>query len=168
MKFEQIVSVLDEITGKLDRALSLFTILLLGIIAVVVNLAVFYRHVLSAGLPWSEEVPKLGMVWMGFIGTSMALRREQHIGFYALINRLPAKMQTIFKLIGHFLVLFFLIILIKWGFFLAFTVGSSSVSPEMNISYLWLLLIVPIAGIFMALQLFMKILKSIVDLVGTP
>ncbi len=168
MKFEQIVSVLDQITGKLDKALGFFTILLLGVMAIVVNLGVFYRYVLMAGIPWSEEIPKFGMVCMGFIGTSMAIRKDMHIGFYALVERLPDKTQLLFKLLGNLLILFFLIVLVKWGFFLAFTVGFHSVSPQINISYFWLLLVVPIAGIFMILQLLIKILRTILSLVGTP
>ncbi len=168
LNFEQIVSVLDQITGKLDKALGLFTILLLGIMAVVVNLGVFYRYVLMAALPWSDEIPKLGMVWMGFIGTSMALRKDMHIGFYALVERLPDKTQLLFKLLGNLLILFFLVTLIKWGFFLAFTVGFHSVSPQINIAYFWLLLVVPIASIFMIFQLLIKILRIILSLVGTP
>jgi TRAP-type C4-dicarboxylate transport system permease small subunit len=168
LKFEGIVSVLDQITAKLDKVLSIFTILLLGVMAVIVNLGVFYRYVLLAGLPWSEEVPKFCMIWMGFIGTSMALRRDQHIGFYAVIERLPEKAHLFVKLLGNFLILFFLIFLIRWGFFLAFAVGPYSVSPQTGISYLWLLLVVPVAGIFMTLQLLMKILGGILSLVGNP
>ena len=166
MKFKGIVSVLDQITAKLDKGLSIFTILLLGIMTVIVNLGVFYRYVLMAGLPWSEEVPKFCMIWMGFIGTSMALRRDQHIGFYAVIERLPEKAYLLVKLLGNFLILFFLIFLIRWGFFLAFAVGPYSVSPQTGISYLWLLLVVPVAGIFMTLQLLMRILGGILSLVG--
>jgi len=168
LKIEQIVSVLDQITGWVDKVLGLFTILLLGIMAIVVNLGVFYRYVLTAAIPWSEEVPKFGMVLMGFIGTSMALRKDMHIGFYALIERLPVKTQLLFKLIGNLLILIFLIVLVKWGFFLAFTVGFHSITPQLNISYFWLLLIVPIASIFMMLQLLMKLLRIILSLVGTP
>ena len=159
MKFEDVVSTLDQITEKLDRVIGLIPITLLGIIAVVVNLGVFYRYVLSSGLPWSEEIPKFGMVWMGFIGTSMALRRDQHIGFYAVMERLPDKIQLVFKLISDLLILFFLIMLIWWGFFLAFTIGPYSVTPQLNISYFWLLQIVPISGILMALQLIIKIFR---------
>ena len=166
MKFEKIVSVLDQITAKLDKLLSVFTIVLLGVMAVIVNLGVFYRYVLMAGLPWSEEVPKFCMIWMGFIGTSMALRRDQHIGFYAVIERLPEKAYLLVKLFGNFLILFFLIFLIRWGFFLAFAVGPYSVSPQTGISYLWLLLVVPVAGIFLTIQLLMKILGGILSLVG--
>lgn len=168
MKFEQIVSVLDQITGKLDKVLGFFTILLLGVMAVVVNLGVFYRYVLMAGIPWSEEIPKFGMVWMGFIGTSMALRKDMHIGFYALVERLPDKAQLLFKLLGNLLILFFLIFLVRWGFFLAFTIGFHSVSPQINISYFWLLVIVPVAGILIIIQLLIKILRTILSLVKTP
>lgn len=168
MKFKSIVAVLDQITSKLDKVLSVFTILLLGVMAVIVNLGVFYRYVLLAGLPWSEEVPKFCMIWMGFIGTSMALRRDQHIGFYAVIEKLPKKGHLFVKLFGNLLILGFLIILIRWGIFLAFTVGPYSVSPQTGISYFWLLLIVPIAGLFMILQLLVKILEGILNLAGNP
>ena len=158
MKIDQIVSVLDQIAGKLDKALGILTIILLGIMAVVANLGVFYRYVLIAALPWSEEIPKYCMIWMGFIGASMAIRRNQHIGFNALIERLPSKTYLLLRLFGNFLILFFLITLIKWGFFLAFSVGFSSATPMTHIPYIWLLLVVPVAGILMAIQLSLKIL----------
>jgi len=158
VKIDQIVSVLDQIAGKLDRALGILTIVLLGIMAVVANLGVFYRYVLIAALPWSEEIPKYCMIWMGFIGASMAIRRNQHIGFNALIERLPSKASLLLRLFGNVLILFFLITLIKWGFFLAFSVGFSSATPMTHIPYIWLLLVVPVAGILMAVQLSLKIL----------
>ena len=158
MKIDQIVSVLDQIAGKLDKALGILTIVLLGIMAVVANLGVFYRYVLIAALPWSEEIPKYCMIWMGFIGASMAIRRNQHIGFNALIERLPSKASLLLRLFGNVLILFFLITLIKWGFFLAFSVGFSSATPMTHIPYIWLLLVVPVAGILMAVQLSLKIL----------
>lgn len=166
LKFEEAVSTLDQITGKFDKIIGFIPIILLGVIAVVVNVGVFYRYVLTAGLPWSEEIPKFGMVWMGFLGTSMALRRDQHIGFYAVREKLPEKIQLVFKLICDLLILFFLIMLIRWGFYLAFTVGPYSVTPQLNISYFWLLQVVPISGILMALQLIIKILRHILSLFG--
>ena len=136
--------------------------------AIVVNLGVFYRYVLMAGIPWSEEIPKFGMVWMGFIGTSMAIRKDLHIGFYAFIERLPNKTRLLFKLLGSLLILFFLVTLVRWGFFLAFSVGFHSVSPQINVSYFWLLVVVPVAGIFMIIQLLIKILQIILSLVKIP
>ena len=159
LKFEAAVSTLDQITGKLDKIIGFIPIILLGVVAVVVNVGVFYRYVLSSGLPWSEEIPKFGMVWMGFIGTSMALRRDQHIGFYAVREKLPDKIQIVLKLICDLLILFFLIMMIWWGFYLAFEIGPYSVTPQLNISYFWLLQVVPISGILMALQLITKILR---------
>lgn len=129
--------------------------------AAIANLGVFYRYVLIAALPWSEEIPKYCMVWMGFIGASMAIRRNQHIGFNALMERLPNKTHLLLRLFGNFLILFFLITLIKWGFFLAFSVGFSSATPMTHIPYIWLLLVVPIAGILMVIQLSLKILLDL-------
>jgi TRAP-type C4-dicarboxylate transport system permease small subunit len=161
LKIDQIVSVLDRITGKLDRALGILSIILLGIMAVVVNLGVFYRYVLTAALPWSEEIPKYCMIWMGFIGASMAIRRNQHIGFNALMERLPNRTYLLLKLLGNSLILFFLITLIKWGFFLAFSVGFSSETPMTHIPYIWLLLVVPVAGILMVIQLSLTIVMDL-------
>lgn len=161
MKIDQIVSVLNQITGKLDKTLGILSITLLGIMAAIANLGVFYRYVLIAALPWSEEIPKYCMVWMGFIGASMAIRRNQHIGFNALMERLPNKTHLLLRLFGNFLILFFLITLIKWGFFLAFSVGFSSATPMTHIPYIWLLLVVPIAGILMVIQLSLKILLDL-------
>ena len=154
------------IAGILDKILSVVTVFLLGIMAVGVNLGVFYRYVLAAALPWSEEIPKFCMIYMGFLGTAIALRRDQHIGFYALIQRLPDKLQVFFKLFGYFLIGFFLIVLVKWGFYLAFAVGFSSVTPKTHITYVYLLIAVPIAGIFMMIQLLMKILFVLLSLLA--
>ncbi len=50
---------------------------------------VFFRYVLGSSISWSEEAARYLMIWMGSLGSVVALRQGRHIGVRALVERLP-------------------------------------------------------------------------------
>jgi len=52
---------------------------------------VFFRYVLGASISWSEEAARYLMIWMGCLGSVVALRQGRHIGVRALVERLPGR-----------------------------------------------------------------------------
>ena len=72
-----------------SRACS-WALVALGMAMTLVVLAqVFFRFVVYVPLPWSEEVARYLMVWMGMLGAVVAQRKGLHIGVRVLVERLP-------------------------------------------------------------------------------
>jgi TRAP-type C4-dicarboxylate transport system permease small subunit len=152
---EKLSTILDKITLTTASILLVF-------IAVIVNWGVFCRYVLFAPLPWSEQIPKYAMIWMGFLGASVGISRNRHIGFDILVARLPSVFRKLIIIAGRILILFFLVMITIYGVSFAFAVGFSSNAPMLPIPMFYLFLAVPIGGIFMTLQATIKLVLDIV------
>lgn len=55
---------------------------------------VFTRYVLNMPLPWSEEVARLMVVWLTFVGAGFVASRNAHIAVDILAVYLPKKLAT--------------------------------------------------------------------------
>ena len=76
----------------------------------VVNTAtsVFFRYVLRSAVCWSEEVSRYLMVWLGFLGMSLAIKGNEHINITFFINSLSQRARTVVKYVTDIIVLAFL------------------------------------------------------------
>lgn len=152
---------MEKISALLDKITLTIAAILLVTITVIVNWGVFCRYVLFAPLPWSEQIPKYAMIWMGFLGASVGISRNRHIGFDILVTRLPSMIRKLVIIAGHILILFFLVIMTIYGVSFAFAVGFSSNAPMLPIPMFYLFLAVPIGGIFMILQAMIRLVSDV-------
>jgi TRAP-type C4-dicarboxylate transport system permease small subunit len=96
-----------RIRDRLDVGLEVATALLMAIVCVVVFLGVVFRYVLLNPLTWTEEVARLCLVWITFLGTYLAYRRRLHIAIDVISVRLtPGARRAI-----HFVVTILLAVL---------------------------------------------------------
>lgn len=63
--------------------------------ALVIGLQVFSRYVLNHSLFWAEEVGRMLLVWITFLGATAAYRRHHHVGIDTLVRRLPERLQLL-------------------------------------------------------------------------
>jgi TRAP-type C4-dicarboxylate transport system permease small subunit len=141
----------------IDRIVDSFMAFLIIGMTIVVSVSVFYRYVLNHPLSWSEEVTRLMIVWVSFIGAYMAMRENRHIGFDILVNRFSPKLRRIIALIGQILILIFLGVVIWEGILFSkefLNVGM----PYTNIPVGWFYYTVfPVSGVLMAMQTLLTI-----------
>jgi TRAP-type C4-dicarboxylate transport system permease small subunit len=72
------------ITGRFSRALAVAsTVLLFGILATVL-LQVVMRYVFNSPLTWTDEVTRLQLVWLAFVGAVLAYRLGKDIAVDAV------------------------------------------------------------------------------------
>lgn len=76
--------------GILDRIAALLAASIVAMTAIVTCVAVFFRSVIGASLPWPEELSGHALVWTSFLGAYLATRDYKHISFDLLVERLPA------------------------------------------------------------------------------
>jgi C4-dicarboxylate transporter DctQ subunit len=152
---------MEKFSAFIDKVTLTTASVLLVIIAVIVNWGVFCRYVLFAPLPWSEQIPKYAMIWMGFLGASVGISMNRHIGFDILVTRLPSMIRKTIIIAGRILILFFLVMMTIYGVFFSFAVGFSSKAPMLPIPMFYLFLAVPVGGIFMILQAFIRLILDV-------
>ncbi len=141
----------------IDRCIDAFLAFLIIGMTVVVSISVFYRYVLNHPLSWSEEITRLMIVWLSFVGAYMAMRENKHIGFDLLVSKFSSKGKAWVALIGNLLILVFLFVVFWEG--IAFSREFLNVGmPYTNLPIGWLYYSVfPVSGALMILQTFLSL-----------
>ena len=67
---------MDETIGRLEKAIM---VLFLGLMIVTAFAQIALRNFVGIGLPWSEPLVRYLVLWVGFIGASLAAREGRHI-----------------------------------------------------------------------------------------
>lgn len=132
------------------------TVTLFGVIMA----QVIFNYFLRSGLSWSEELAKLLLAWLAFVGSALATRRFLHIGLNALVNLFPRKPQSLIRMAGYLVALSFLYALTVQGWRLAFF-GQAQTSNYLNISYFWFYFGIPIGAMMNAIQVFYLLFREV-------
>lgn len=93
---------------------------IVGIILLIMTILAFInviaRYVFLASLPWVEELNRLGLVIITYVGAACALKNHAHLGLTIITDRLPEKAQRVVAVFGCICGLFFCYIGIRYGF----------------------------------------------------
>ena len=112
---------------------------------VVVVSQVFARYVLNHSLFWSEELARYLLVWLTFLGASVAYHRGMHPGVDVCFARLPFRWQQAVRLMVHLVSMVLFGVMVFKGAAFAWFVRFQ-ISPALSLPKWVLMAIVPLAG----------------------
>ena len=142
----------NRIGSACVRALEIIIVACLALMAVLVFGNVVLRYAFDSGIAVSEELSRLLFVWLIFLGAILASVQRAHIGFDALVERLP--------LVGRKLLVVLTGALMLWacGMFLVggwkqMQINLGNSYPVLGISYGWLYGVAIVFGGGMALAI---------------
>ena len=69
-------AMLQRLSAVLRRCTEIAIMVLMAFLVVIVVLSVIFRYILLSPLTWSEEVGRYVMIWLGFLGASIAMRER--------------------------------------------------------------------------------------------
>lgn len=104
-----------QIRAYLDAGLEAVVAALMATMCITVFLGVLFRFVLLDPLTWTEEVGRLSLVWVTFLGTYLAYRRNLHISIDVIRKRTSWRTQRIIHLVSIVLVGLFMVMLVAQG-----------------------------------------------------
>jgi TRAP-type C4-dicarboxylate transport system permease small subunit len=87
---------LDHWLASLER--TLVVLLLSGLLGLGL-LQVIERNVLASGIFWADELLQHIVLWLGFLGASLATREHRHLSIDVLSHFLPTRWQLWFGLL---------------------------------------------------------------------
>ena len=91
MKF---ISLVDSILSWIERSI---IVAFLGVMVVLAFLQVVLRNLFSFGFLWADPLLRYLVVWVGFVGASVATRQEKHFGIEFLNRYLSPRALHIVK-----------------------------------------------------------------------
>lgn len=110
----------------LDHLMAAAAALLIATTAVVTCLAVFFRSVVGASLPWPEELSGNLLVWTSFVGAYVAARANGHIAFDLLVDKFPPGMRKIVLTLNDIILVGFFALLVSLSYKAISIVGGTS------------------------------------------
>lgn len=151
---------LDRFVSYSISILSIFTTILLVLMVGNIFILVISRYIFSYSFPWSEEFTRYLLIWMGLLGTSVLVRKRQHIRLTFLIDRFPALARELLEIFFYLIEIGFLILLIQKSWVWAMSMEIMTASA-LQISMLWPALAIPVSA---SLMLFYSIINMVEDL----
>lgn len=124
----------------------------LGVLMIVIVAAqVFFRYLLNHSLFWSEELARYILVWLTFLGASVAYRRGVHPSIDLFSYRLGFRGARIMRFAVHLVAMVFLGILVIYGAQFAYFVRLQ-ISPALQMPKWTIMLVLPVSGLIMLLH----------------
>lgn len=92
---------------------------------------VVLRYVFHSGIVAAEEIARLMFVWLVFLGATLALRHQQHLGLDFVQVRLPAKVRRACAIVSHLLMLYALWLFVE-GSWVQLLIGMETFSTVLR------------------------------------
>ena len=136
-----------------NRTEEVLVILLLALASYLTFQEVIMRYVFGIGWSGSYEISIMSLIWCTFIGASVGMRENIHIGVDLLVKKFPDNVQRVLVFISIFLCLLFCIIVAYYGFlFSGFIARSNLLSRDLRIPMEIGYLAVPVGGVLLSLR----------------
>lgn len=128
------------------KLLTWLCMLAIAMLVIVVFTQVVSR-MMSFSLPWTEELSRLTIVWLTFLGTSLAIYEKMHLAVTFFVKKLNKKAQKGIYFFVHMLTIVFYGILVFYGFKLTMT-ATGNLSPTLQLSMSFFYAAIPVSSIF--------------------
>jgi TRAP-type C4-dicarboxylate transport system permease small subunit len=155
----QVPVIVDKIGHIIEISFGAVSVIIYAAMSAVTLMGVFFRYVMQSPFIWTEEVARYLMLWLGFLGIQLAMRRKVHVSIEVLAGFLPPKILKFKNVLVNLLIAFFLVIILKESWLM--TNNTIMMGQVLNISMFWVYISLPI-GIFLTLlQLIINMIKDI-------
>lgn len=145
------MSTLERLSLELNRWIE-YLLFGLGLtMTLVVATQVFFRYVLNQSLFWSEELARFLLVWLSFLGASVAYRRKVHPGIDVLTSRMPEVLRKISAITVHIVSLALFGVMVLYGYHFAHFVRLQ-ISPALYVPKWVIFSIVPFSGLILMIH----------------
>lgn len=126
------VRLLEMLNMLLLKIATVGVIISMAAIAIIIPYEVFGRYVLNEMATWSGEAATFSLVWATMMGAAVGLRKGYQVGMTSVLEALPANYARLVQGIGYFWSIFFLAIMVYFGFEQA-SLNYYQTSPGMGI-----------------------------------
>jgi len=152
---KKVARIIDQAVGYAESGVCLATLSVIIVLAVV---QIVMRYVLSASLPWAEEIINTLMVMMVMFGAARATRKGRHTEMDGFTLAMPKPLRIGFLTFNTLLTLAFLVIIVVSSAEYTLNAGNQKsfmLRIPMPYMYMWM----PVGGLFMVYE-FIKTIKS--------
>lgn len=141
---------LDNFYAKLEK---IFLVIGVSVMTLVVFFDLLFRNLLDGGFIWAKEIAAFLMIWVGFVGASLATKANKHLIVGIPEKLFPPKVLPYVSLLVNIIVFSVTIFIAYLGFnYVAETKEFGETSLVLNIP-LWIVqIIIPVSLVIIAFR----------------
>ena len=126
---------------------------------IVIVLQVLFRFIFHISRARVSELAGVSLVWITFLGASLATLDESNINFNGLIDKATGLGKFLLKLLVNCLILFMIYIMIRYGY-KSMRIGLNTKMVALPTTMAVCVSVIPISGVFMGLAVLLNIYKD--------
>ncbi len=117
---------------------------------------------------WTEELATFLMMWVGLLGSALALNRGAHLGVDFVTTKLPEKVRAGVEIVTFALIsLFGLLVMMGGGIQLVYrTLSTDQHSPALGLKMGYVYLCLPVSGFFIVLYATVFLVQRIIAVIS--
>lgn len=128
-------------------------VVLFPIMVVTIFVATMIRYLTTLSLVWAEELARYCMVWIGFLGASLGIQKNAHIGVEALVSRLPERFKPSLTIFRTLVIILFNILILIFSLQIIWSqIQTEQVSPALQIPIGIAYAAIPVGMVLMTLR----------------
>ena len=151
------------ISDSLEKLESILASLGLLFMVGLAFLQVVLRNGWDTGIAWGDPIVRVLVLWVGFLGASIATHQKGHIRFDVISKFLPAKLSRLAQLLVHFISAFVCVLLAGAAYDFVMMEKEFQTMLVEKIPNWIVLVIIPVSFIIMA---FRMVLQGLDDTIG--
>jgi C4-dicarboxylate transporter DctQ subunit len=137
----------------LDNIEEYILLILFPLMVIIVFVATCVRYLTVMSLPWAEEVARYSMVWIAYIGASLGIKRNSHLGVEAVLLLLPKGSRIYFDYLRYLIIILFNVLIAYYTFQIVQSqISTEQVSPSLRIPMWFAYGAIPVGAILMAMR----------------
>ena len=151
--------------STMDSILKGVLAVLMAVMVLDVLWGVFTRYIMGAQSPWTEELARFLLIWIGILGAAFASGKRLHLAIDILPSSLEGNRKRLLENgINMIILLFAVAVLLIGGSRLVFVTSKlGQVSTSLDLPLAVVYAIVPISGLFIVTYKIMDLLQPAVD-----
>ena len=152
--------------------MALRTLLVVLVVALVSSVAwqVMSRYLLSDPSPWTEELARFLLIWIGMLGASLAFRERAHLGLELLPAKLEGMSASVLRYFTLAVIAFFAatVLIAGGGNLVSLTWELRQYSAVLGMPIAWVYSVVPLTGVLIVFYCLVQALEPVDDEPLTP
>ncbi len=143
---------LNSVRHAIVRVFESLVIVLVVLLTLTVLLGVFTRFVLGHQAEFTDELARLLLIWVSFIGGALAFERKAHLGVDFFVGKLdPAAAKSVAVIVQVLIIALALSVLVVGGYTLAAGQMQQRLPTLSFLTRGMVYLALPVSGIFIVL-----------------
>jgi C4-dicarboxylate transporter DctQ subunit len=159
---------MQKIISRIDKSLlsveNILIILLLSVMVIMAFLQVILRNLFSMGILWADIFLRHLVLWVGFIGASMATREAKHINIDILTRLLSKAKQPYVKILVDIVSAAVCFVLARAGYKFVMSEIEANTILFNNIPAWIFQLIIPVGFALIGFRFILNTIEQIIEL----